>query len=130
MTTTAHPMAKFTAEELEGLRPAENLPAIQHTTASPSTTLRPTTAQLSMPPDYKGVAKTNDDISRTDLLRVKVDSEEEPSPSVSDSEDEHDAVPKALDISERRKAQNSKFSAWCVLSQKVRESGVNAHRTQ
>ena len=121
MTTTAHPMAKFTAEEAEGLGPAENLPAIQHTAASPSTALRPTTAQLPMPSDYKGMTKPNDDRLRTDLLRVKVDSEEEPNPSVSDSEDEHDAVPKALDISERRKAQNSKFSAWCVLSQEVRK---------
>ena len=130
MTTTAHPMATFTAEELEGLGPAENLPAIQHTTASPSTALRPPTAQLPMPPDYKGVTKPNDDRLRPDLLRVSFESEEEPSPSVSDSEDEHDAVPKALDISERRKAQNSKFSAWCVLSQEVRRSSVNAHRTQ
>ena len=116
MATTAHPMAKFTAEELESLRPAENLPAIQRTTGSPSTTLRPTTAQVPMPPDYKGVKQPNGDRSRTDSSRLKVDSEEGPSPSVSDSEDEHDAVPQALDISERRKTQNIKFSAWCVLS--------------
>ena len=130
MTTTAHPMVKFTAEELEGLGPAENLPTIQHITASPSNALRPTTAQLPMPSDYKGVTKLNEDRLRTDLLRVKVDSEGEPSPSVSDSEDEHDAVPKTLDISERRKVQNSKFSAWCVPFQEVLRSGVNAHRTQ
>ena len=118
MTTTAYPMATLTAEELEGLGPAETLPAIQHTTASPSTALGPPTAQLPMPPDYKGVTKLDDDKLRPDLLRVNFESEEEPSPSVSDSEDEHDAVPKALDISERRKAQNSKFSAWCVVSQR------------
>ena len=123
-------MPNFTAEELEGLGTAESLPAIQHITASLSNALRPTTAQLPMPSDYKGMTKSNDESLKIDPLRVKVDSEEEPNPSVSDSEDEHDTVPKTLDISERRKAQNSKFSAWCVLSQEVRRSGVNAHRTQ
>ena len=114
MTTTAHPIANLNTEELEGLGPAEKLPVIQHTAASPSN-LRPTTAQLPMSSDYKGVTKSDHDRLRTGLLQVKVNSEEEPSPSVSDSEDEHDAVPKTLDVSERRKVQNSKFSAWCVF---------------
>ena len=118
MTTTAHPMASFSAEELKGLEPAENLPAIQHITGSSSNPLRPTTAELPMPSDHNGVTKLNDDRVRTGLLRAKVDLEEEPNPSASESEDEHDAVPKALDISERRKVQNNKFSAWCVLSRR------------
>ena len=118
MTTTAHPMANISAEELEGLEPAEILPAIQHITGSSSNSLRPTAAALPMPSDHNGVTKLNDDRLRTGLLRAKVDPEEEPNPSLSESEDEHDAVPKALNISERRKVQNSKFSAWCVLSRR------------
>ena len=45
-------------------------------------------------------------------LGVLDELEQEPSPGVSDSEDEHDGAPRTLNISERRKAQNSKFSVW------------------
>ena len=54
----------------------------------------------------------NDPKSKTDVLGVMNESEQEPSPSASDSEDEQNATPRTLTISERRKAQNSKFSAW------------------
>ena len=128
MTTTSLPMAKLTLEEFKAPGSAEKLPAIQHTTAAPSTTsLASTIAQLPMPPGYKELTKSEDDGLRTNLPKVKVESEREINPSVSDSEDEYDAVPRALNISERRKAQNSKFSAWCVVSEKVTASSVNVY---
>ena len=79
--TSNAPMASLTLDGLEGLGPAENSQAMQHTT--------------------KG------------LSSVPVQSEQ--APNISDSEDEHDTTPRALNISERRKIQNNKFSAWCVL---------------
>lgn len=102
MTTTSAPsMVSFTLEELKGLGPAENLPAKQQTTGGASTTSHePTATQSSMPK------------SRTDLLGVMDELELEPGPSVSDSEDEDNAAPKPLNISEKRKVQNSKFSEW------------------
>ena len=130
LKTAAPPTVKHTLEEVKGLGPAEKLPAIQHKNTDRSTTsLQSTIAQLPMPPGYKGVTKSNDDRSRTDLLRLNIDSEQEPNPSVSDSEDEDDTAPKALNISERRKVQNSKFSAWCVFSLAVTEFNVKAHVT-
>ena len=45
-------------------------------------------------------------------LGVLDELEQEPSPGVSDSEDEHDGATRTLNISERRKAQNNKFSVW------------------
>lgn len=128
MTATASPSAKLTLGELKGLGPAEKLPAIQHATAGPSTTYPESIiAQLPMLPDYKALTKPNDDSLRTDLLGAKVESEQEPNSTLSDSEDEHDARPRALSISERRKVQNDKFSAWCVVSSKVTASSVNVH---
>lgn len=126
MTTTVPATAKLTIGELEGLGPAEKLPAIQHTTAGPSTTSPESTiAQLPILPGYKELTKPNDDRLRTNLLGAKVESEQEPNPSLSDSEDDHDARPRVLNESERRKAQNNKFSAWCVVSSKVTASRVN-----
>ena len=78
---------------------------------------------------YKELTKTNDDRLKTSLLGAKLESEHEPNPSLSDSEDDHDARPRALNISERRKAQNNKFSAWCVVSSKVTASSFNVHHT-
>lgn len=130
MTETFAPqMARFTRENLKGFGPAEGLPAIQHTTASPSTaSLASTTAQLSVLQGHKGVAKLNENGLSTDQLELKVETEQEP--SVSDSEDEHDAATRPLNVSERRKAQNSKFSAWCALSEEVMASSVKAHRVK
>ena len=45
-------------------------------------------------------------------LGVLDELEQEPRSGVSDSEDEHNGAPRTLNISERRKAQNRKFSAW------------------
>ena len=50
--------------------------------------------------------------SMASSLGVLDELEQDPSPGVSDSEDEHNGAPRTLNISERRKAQNSKFSAW------------------
>ena len=131
MTTTAPSTAKVILEELKGPGLRENLPVIQHTTAGPSTVpLEPTTAQPLMPTDYNVVTKTNGYNSRTGLPGATAASEQEPNSSVSDSEEENSAVPTPLNISERRKAQNNKFSAWCVVSNKVTASSVNAHRTK
>lgn len=118
-TSTAPSMGRPTAEELKGLEPAENLPAIQHTTAGPLTaSLEPSTAHVGRLTGYKGVTKPNHYAVRTDLLGVKDDSGREPNPSASDSEDDYNADPVTLNISERRKVQNSKFSAWCVISKR------------
>lgn len=107
------PMAKFALEESQGLGPAENLSVIQHTTEGASTScLQSSAAQLSMLQGYKAAADSKDLNLKTGLLRVIDESEQEPSPGVSDSEEEDDAAPRTLNISERRKAQNSKFSAW------------------
>lgn len=106
-------MARFTLEELKGLGPAESSPAIQHTTEGVSSTpLERTPPQLSMLQGHKGATNSSDHKSRTVLLGVLDESEQELSPGVSDSEDEGNAAPKPLSISERRKAQNRKFSAW------------------
>ena len=50
--------------------------------------------------------------SMANPLGVLDELEQEPSPGVSDSEDEHNGAPRTLSISETRKAQNRKFSAW------------------
>ena len=116
-TSTAPSMGRPTLEELKGLEPAENLPAIQHNTAGPfNASLESTTAHVGSLIGYKGVTKPNDYALRTDLLGVKDDSGREPNPNASDSEDEYNADPGTLNISERHKVQNSKFSAWCVVS--------------
>ena len=128
MTTAAPSTAKVILEELKGLGLRENLPVIQHTTAGPS--IVPLEAQPLMPTDYNVVTKTNGYNSRTGLLGATAASEQEPNSSVSDSEEENSAVPTPLNISERRKAQNNKFSAWCVVSNKLTASSVNAHRTK
>lgn len=112
-TNSALPVARFTLEELKGLGPAENLPAIQHTTeGAPTISQDSNAAQLLMLQGYKGTDSPNDNKTRTDLLGVMDESEQEPNPGASDSEDEHNAAPRTLNISERHKAQNSKFSAW------------------
>ena len=56
--------------------------------------------------------------------------EPEQSPDVSDSEDEHSATPRAFNISERRKLQNKKFSAWCVFRNEIMAFGVDAYPTK
>lgn len=113
MTSSAHPMARSTLEELKGLGPAENLPTIQLTPGGASTTSKePIAVQLSMLQGYNGATTPKDHKSRTNLLGVMDEPEQEPSSGASDSEDEHNATPRTLNISERRKAQNSKFSAW------------------
>lgn len=114
MKTTSAPLTgNFGLEDLKGLGPAENLPVIQDITKGAATgSLARTAAQLSLLEDYNGATKPNDQKSGTDLLAMMNESKQEPSLSVSDSEDEDNAVPTALSISERRKAQNSKFSAW------------------
>ena len=128
MATSAPPM---TTSGLEGLEPADNLAAIRHTTAGPSTTyLGSTIAQLPVLQGYNGNIQTNDNQSKSELLGEKAESEQELNPSVSDFEDEQDAAPGTLNISERRKVQNGKFSAWCVVSKEVTASGVDAHRTK
>ena len=129
MRTNASSMGGPTLEEHKGLGPAANLPTIQHTTAGPATlSLGSSTAQVGRLTGYKGGTKPNDYASRTDLLGVKDDSGREPNPSASDSEDEYNADPGALNISDRRKVQNSKFSAWCVVSKEVTATSINAHR--
>lgn len=119
MTTASAPlMAGSTLEELQGLGPAENLPAIQYTRKGASKScLQQSAAQPSMLQGYKAAANLKDYNLEIDLLKVIDESEQEPSPGVSESEEDHDAAPRTLNISEKRKAQNSKFSAW--LSQRV-----------
>ena len=128
MTTSAPPLTTS-----DGLEPADNLAAIRHTTAGPSTTSPGSIiAQLPALQGYKGKIQTNDHQSKSDLLGVlvKAKSEQELNPSVSDSEDEQDVAPGTLNMSERRKVQNGKFSAWCVVPKEVMASGVDAHRTK
>ena len=106
-------MVSFTFKELEGLGPAENLPAIQPTTEVASTaSLEPNAARLSTLQGYEGVSSPNVRSLRIDLQGAMDESEQEPSANVSDSEDERNVGPKTLNISERRKAQNSRFEAW------------------
>ena len=106
-------MARFTFEEFKGLGPAENLPAIQQTTQSASKASRePNAAQLPMLQGYKKATSPNDHNLRIDLLGAMDESEQEPSANVSDSEDEQSGAPKTLKISEKRRAQNSRFAAW------------------
>ena len=114
MKTTSTPLTGSSGlEDLKGLGTAENLPVIQDIRKGGATdSLVRTAAQLSMLEDYKGATKPNDHKSTTNLLAMTNESKKESSPSVSDSEDEDNAVPTTLSISEKRKAQNSKFSAW------------------
>ena len=106
-------MFSFTFKELEGLGPAENLPAVQPTTEVASTaSLEPNAAQPSTLQGYKGANSPNDRNLRIDLQGAMDESEQEPSANVSDSEDEGNVGPKTLNISEKRKAQNSVFEAW------------------
>ncbi len=122
--TSAPPMASFTLKEINSLDPVENLPAMQHTKEGSSTTSRrPTAAQQPMLKDYSELTKLN-----SDVLDVKAESEQELGPNVSDSEDEHDDASRPLNISERRKVQNNKFSAWCVPAEEMAQYGVEAHR--
>lgn len=126
MTTTVPAKTKLTLGELEGLGAAETLPSIQNATAGPSTTSPESMmAQLQKLPGYKELTEPDDDRLGANLLGAKVESEQEPDSSLSGSEDDHDAQPRALDISEKRKAQNNKFSAWCVVSSNVTSPSVN-----
>lgn len=104
-------MARSILEELKGLGPVEGLLAVQHTAQGASTPSVSPTADQSLQ-GYKGATTPNDQESRVDISKVTNELEQEPSPSGSDSEDEHDAAPRTLNILERHKAQNSKFSAW------------------
>ena len=114
MTSTSAPqMVSFTFKGLEGLGPAENLPAIQPTTeAAPTASLEPNAARLSALQGYRGANSPNDRSLRIDLQGAMDESEQVPSANVSDSEDERNEGPKTLNISEKRKAQNSRFEAW------------------
>ena len=113
--TIASPLliSKLTVEELKSLGPAESLPAIQPTTEGVSaTSLEGAASPLSIGQDYKEVVDLRDPKSRTRSLLAMDESEQGPGPTVSDSEDDQNAGPRTLNVSERRKAQNSKFSAW------------------
>lgn len=111
--TSAPQMVNLTFKELEGLGPAESLPAIQPNTEVASTaSLESDAAPLSTLQGYKGANSPNDRSLRIDLQGAMDESEQEPSANVSDSEDERNVGPKTLNISEKRKAQNSRFEAW------------------
>ena len=106
-------MAKLTLEELEDSAPAENSSAIEYTTTDASSIppeRKP--AQISIFERDTGVTNLGAEKLMANPLGVLDDLEQEPSPVVSDSEDEHVGAPRTLSMSERRKAQNSKFSAW------------------
>lgn len=104
-------IAKLTLEEHEDFAPGENSSVIEYTTAD----------EFSVPQERKPaqLPTMKSDTGVTDLGAVKFMAnhvldglEQEPGPGVSDSEDEHDGAPRTHNMSERRKAQNSKFSAW------------------
>ena len=122
MTATSAPqMASFPPKETNSLGLVEK-------EGSSTTSRRPTTAQLPMPKDCNELTKSNNNRLNGVVLEVKAVSEQELGPNVSDSEDEHDDASRPLNISERRKVQNNKFSAWCVLAEEMAQYGIEAHR--
>ena len=125
-TNSTAPIASFTLDKIKGLGPAENLQAVQQTTrGAPSVSVGSKTAQTPKSQPNERETQSNDQKSNSDLPDTKAESEQ--APNVSESEDEHSATPRALNISERRKVQNNKFSAWCVLRNEIMALGVKAY---
>ena len=124
-------MASLNSELLKSLGPAGDLLAIHDTTRNPSNHIvESANPQLPMQKGYSGMSDLDSFRMMSNQPSMKAEADQEPTSGISDSEDEDDAVPRPLNILERRKAQNSKFSAWCVLPKEMEAQGANAHRTE
>ena len=112
-------MLNCTFENLIDLEPSQNSPGIQHNASGPSpVSPKGNTAQLPPSQAGSGVSELDNHGFRTDMLGVEVELEQDATSKDSDSEDERESAIRPLHISDKRRAQNSKFSAWCVLSSK------------